>query len=61
MDLEPFGRIDPCGMAGLAVTQLADLGGPAEIAAVREPLCAELARRLGADGLAAGPGDLPEG
>lgn len=26
MDLSPFGRIDPCGYAGLAVTQLADLG-----------------------------------
>lgn len=60
MDLEPFGRIDPCGMAGLAVTQLAELGGPADVAAVREPLCAELARRLGAGGLASGPEELPE-
>jgi lipoyl(octanoyl) transferase len=25
MDLEPFGRINPCGFAGLAMTQLADL------------------------------------
>ena len=25
MDLEPFGRINPCGHAGLAMTQLADL------------------------------------
>lgn len=25
MDLEPFSRINPCGMQGLAVTQLADL------------------------------------
>jgi lipoyl(octanoyl) transferase len=60
MDLEPFGRIDPCGMAGLAVTQLADLGGPADVAAVRGPLCAELARRLGAAGLVAGPEELPD-
>ena len=26
MDLAPFADIDPCGYAGLAVTQLADLG-----------------------------------
>ncbi len=26
MDLEPFGRINPCGMAGLKMTQLAALG-----------------------------------
>ena len=26
MDLEPFGRINPCGMAGLEMTQLAKLG-----------------------------------
>ena len=26
MDLEPFGRINPCGYPGLRVTQLTDLG-----------------------------------
>lgn len=26
MDLEPFGRINPCGYRGLALTQLAELG-----------------------------------
>jgi len=26
MDLEPFSRINPCGYAGMAVTQLADFG-----------------------------------
>jgi len=26
MDLEPFRRINPCGYAGLEMTQLADLG-----------------------------------
>lgn len=30
MNLEPFSRINPCGFAALPVTQLADLGGPAE-------------------------------
>ncbi len=34
MDLEPFHRINPCGHAGLEMTQVADLGGPADLAAV---------------------------
>ena len=32
MDLEPFGRINPCGYAGLPITQLAALGGPRSVA-----------------------------
>jgi lipoyl(octanoyl) transferase len=28
MDLEPFSRINPCGYAGLQMTQLAALGQP---------------------------------
>ena len=42
MDLAPFGRIDPCGYPGLAVTQTRDLG----IGACVDDLGAELARRL---------------
>ena len=38
MDLSPFGRINPCGMAGLKVTQLADLGGPRDLRLVAEAL-----------------------
>ena len=34
MDLEPFQRINPCGYAGLAVTQLSELGGPDDVAQV---------------------------
>jgi lipoyl(octanoyl) transferase len=34
MDLEPFSRINPCGYAGLPVTQLSDLGGPTAVAEV---------------------------
>ena len=30
MDLEPFGRINPCGYPGLSVTQLRDLGIPSD-------------------------------
>jgi lipoyl(octanoyl) transferase len=48
MDLEPFRRINPCGYAGLAMTQLADLGGPADarqVAAEFAPLLATLLAR----------------
>ena len=31
MDLAPFRRINPCGYAGLAMTQLRDLAGPIEL------------------------------
>jgi lipoyl(octanoyl) transferase len=38
MDLEPFGRINPCGYAGLAMTQLSTEGGPADVATAAEGL-----------------------
>ena len=38
MDLEPFSRINPCGFESLPVTQIRELCGVAEIAAVREDL-----------------------
>jgi lipoyl(octanoyl) transferase len=48
LDLEPFARINPCGYAGLKMTQLAELGGPRTVAAAAtalEPhLLAALAR-----------------
>ncbi len=47
MDLEPFRRIDPCGQAGLEVTQLADLGGPADPVEVIDALTDHLVRLLG--------------
>ena len=31
MDLEPFGRINPCGYAGMEITQCRSLGGPANV------------------------------
>jgi len=31
MDLSPFARINPCGYTGLAMTQLASLGGPVSV------------------------------
>jgi len=47
MDLEPFTRINPCGYAGLATTQLADLGVAADWASMADRLCGSLLRRLG--------------
>jgi lipoyl(octanoyl) transferase len=47
MDLEPFARINPCGFAGLEVTQLEDLGGPADPRQVAADLAPHLLQRLG--------------
>ena len=47
MDLSPFGRINPCGFRGLAVTSMVDLGGPGDLAAVKPALVQALSRRLG--------------
>ena len=46
MDLEPFSRINPCGYAGLRMTQLSDLGGPGEVAAVAADFASLLAAKL---------------
>jgi lipoyl(octanoyl) transferase len=47
MDLEPFGRINPCGLTGMRMTQVAELGGPAELARVVHDLEPLLLDRLG--------------
>ena len=47
MDLEPFSRINPCGLLGMEVTQVADLGGPADLSAVRAGLLQKLAAVYG--------------
>jgi lipoyl(octanoyl) transferase len=47
MDLEPFGRINPCGYEGLNVTQLSDLCPVRGIADVRPVFEKALLRRLG--------------
>ena len=46
MDLAPFRRINPCGYAGLEMTQLAALGGPAEVNACAQALEPHLLRSL---------------
>ena len=48
MDLAPFSRINPCGMAGLEVTQLKDLGGPADVKTVADALGPRIALTLAA-------------
>jgi lipoyl(octanoyl) transferase len=47
MDLAPFRDIDPCGYAGLAVTQLAELGVTAGVAEVADRFGARIAGALG--------------
>ena len=46
MDLEPFSRINPCGYAGLQMTELAAHGGPARVEAAAGGLEPHLIRRL---------------
>jgi lipoyl(octanoyl) transferase len=53
-DLTPFARINPCGMEGLAVTRLADLGGPVEMDRVRDALLARLVSGLGYESVESG-------
>ncbi|MGH8427658.1 MAG: lipoyl(octanoyl) transferase LipB [Gammaproteobacteria bacterium] len=48
MDLEPFSRINPCGYAGLVMTQVSELGGPSNLDIVADTFLAELLARLGA-------------
>ncbi len=47
MDLAPFGRINPCGYAGLNMTQLADLAPVADVAAAARGLAPGLLAALG--------------
>jgi lipoyl(octanoyl) transferase len=46
MDLEPFQRINPCGFAGLQVTQVSELGGPSDVRAVADVLAPQLLKRF---------------
>jgi lipoyl(octanoyl) transferase len=47
MDLAPFRRINPCGYAGMAMTQLADLvAGPIDFSEVSARLREQLVKHL---------------
>ncbi len=47
LDLEPFGRINPCGYEGLEMTRLSELGGPESVGAAAAALEPHLRRALG--------------
>lgn len=47
MDLEPFSRINPCGLAGIRVTDLATLGQRAELNDIASRFVRLFAARLG--------------
>jgi lipoyl(octanoyl) transferase len=47
MDLEPFRRINPCGYAGLEMTQVSELGGPSDLGVVADALAPRLLAALG--------------
>ncbi|MBV7300521.1 lipoyl(octanoyl) transferase LipB [Enterovibrio paralichthyis] len=49
MDLSPFLRINPCGYAGMAMTQTVDLGGPASLAELYPVLVEKLTSHLSYD------------
>ena len=57
MDLEPFARINPCGMADLTVTQICDLGGPEDLAVGQADLLAEIALVYGVTARRSGSAD----
>jgi lipoyl(octanoyl) transferase len=46
VDLEPFLRINPCGYAGLEMTDLATLGGDSDLDTVRDKLLPHFLRHL---------------
>ncbi|MDP3295382.1 MAG: lipoyl(octanoyl) transferase LipB [Nevskia sp.] len=46
MDLEPFTRINPCGLLDMRMTQVAELGGPADCSLVETDLVDALRSRL---------------
>jgi lipoyl(octanoyl) transferase len=53
MDLAPFARINPCGMAGLAVTSLAQLGVSMSVEAAGREFARHFEQRLAASSQAA--------
>lgn len=60
MDLEPFGRINPCGYPGMPVTQLRDLGIMDNMQTLGDALTRELGGRFGYTHLAETPRPLTE-
>lgn len=46
MDLAPYQRINPCGYAGMAITQMSELCRHPGLAAIEDQLCHKLAAQL---------------
>jgi lipoyl(octanoyl) transferase len=59
MDLGPFSRINPCGFAGLRMTQLADHRAGIDPDRAADRLCTSMCRVLGYDVLEIVPGNAP--
>ena len=60
MDLQPFKRINPCGYAGMAMTQMADLiGTPVVMSEVSARLREQLVKHLGYAEHTTLPGEVP--
>ena len=62
VDLEPFSRINPCGLTNLEVTTLARLGGERDLDIVQRQLLPHLLQQLGFADVATNiaRGDLPQ-
>jgi lipoyl(octanoyl) transferase len=61
VDLEPFLRINPCGYAGLEMTDLATLGGDSDLDVVQKKLLPHFLKHLRLDdaNVTSGPPELP--
>jgi lipoyl(octanoyl) transferase len=46
MDLQPFRRINPCGMAGLKTVDMATMGARADWQSVADVLCSRIEKTL---------------
>jgi lipoyl(octanoyl) transferase len=62
VDMEPFLRINPCGYAGLEMTDLATLGGDSDLDIVRRKFLPHFLAHLGMDDVPVmdAPGRLPD-
>lgn len=49
MDLEPFKRINPCGLSNITMTQVKDIGGPTDLAYIQNRLLHYLTQHLAYD------------
>ncbi|MGM0524911.1 MAG: lipoyl(octanoyl) transferase LipB [Pseudomonadota bacterium] len=47
MDMEPFSRINPCGLTGIKMVQTCDLGGPSDLAEASEVVVNHFVKTIG--------------